>query len=220
MIHKYHSAILTETLSRSFSTPALCEIIQANLEQDSLQTFFQPEIHFDESKFAEAMAYIEEQQAIITRNHDPHDMRKALGRLTHGAQDFYAHSNYVDLWLDQNGGLERTRAADIDGLDPSILNNPALRSDYFYWWRDFIYYVPLFKTFAKKYLVFVNSHESMHLDDPSRGPKFFYALKAAKQRTLVEYQRALKTVDPAMLHLFHGKPEPQFRLTLPRLKTA
>jgi hypothetical protein len=207
--------MLAETFGQFFAPAALTEIIAANLWQDSPFTLLgHPHIHFDNSQFASALDYIEQQHTLVIRSSNPHDMRAAFGRLTHGAQDFYAHSNYVDLWLAANGGLAATIPADIDGLDPAILNHPDLRSGTFYWWRDLIYYVPGLSGFARKYLLFAGSHEQMNLDDESRGPKFAYALCAAKQRTLAEYRRAVHTLTPERAALFHGQPRPTAR---PRL---
>ena len=207
MLHEYHAAMLEDTLNRFFSRSALDEIIAANLGQDGLPTIFGHDyIHFDASKFKEALAYIEDQHALVAAAAGPGPFRAAFGRLTHGAQDFYAHSNYVDLWLDEHGGLENTRPQDIDGLDTRLLDSPRLHSGSFYWWRDIIYYIPGLRGFARQYLVFAGSHEAMHLDDPSRGPRFEYAIQAARQRTLAEYARAVRALTPGQLSIFHGQP--------------
>jgi hypothetical protein len=204
MIAEYHIAVLTETLGQHFSARALQQIIDANLGQDSGWTQFQMHVHFDNCAFAEGRAFVEQQHALIAGADDPTLMRAALGRLTHAVQDFYSHSNYVDLWLEANGGFANTRPEDVDGLDPALLNHPSLTSGYFYLWRDIIYYLPIIDRFAKKYLVFPGSHEAMNLDDPSTGPRFPYSIVAAKQRTLAEYQRALQSLDPERAARFHG----------------
>lgn len=215
MIHKYHIAILQDTLSHFFNSAALHEVIAANLWQDSPFTLIgHPHIHFDDSQFAAALGYIDRQHDVIACADHPREIRAAFGRLTHGAQDFYSHSNYVDLWLAANGGLASTCPDDINALDPAILHHPDLRSGNFYWWRDSIYYLPGLSGFARKYLVFEGSHEAMHLDDESRGPKFVYALAAAKQRTLAEYHRALRALGPERAALFRGQPQ---RTAHPRL---
>lgn len=208
MLSQYHAAMLTETLAKQFTPVALREIIHANVWQDSPFTLIDhPYIHADESRFAEAQAYIEEQHVLLAKATDPRAMRAAFGRLTHGAQDFYAHSNYVTLWLETHR-QPNLKPQDIDSADPEILAHPHLRSGNFYWWRDVIFYIPIFKNFAKKYLVFANSHEELHLDDPSRGYKFFFAIEAAKQRTLAEYRRVTQTLTSTQLALFQGQPVP------------
>lgn len=206
MLLQYHIAVLTETIGAHFSAEALQQVIHANHEQDSLFNLLtKPHIHFDNCLFAEASAYVEEQHALIGHGDNPLIMRAAFGRLSHTVQDFYSHSNYVNLWLNERGGLEHTRPDDMDGLDPALLASPALRSGYFHFWRDSIYYLPLAKGWAKKHLLFSDSHEAMHLDDPSRGPKFPYSIVAAKQRTLAEYQRAVNALDAERATPFHGK---------------
>ncbi|MBM4422608.1 MAG: hypothetical protein FJ030_04345 [Chloroflexi bacterium] len=205
MIARYHAIILAESVGQHFSPEALNEVVAANIGQDSPLNLLNSVIHFDNSLIREAPAYIEEQHALLARADDPRAMRAAFGRLTHTAQDFYAHSNYVDLWLAARGGIERARPEGIDGLDPAILDSPNLKTAHFYLWRDFIFYVPLFQRFARKHLVFPNSHEEMHLDDPSRGPKFYYAIAAAKQRTLAEYRRAIQSLGAERAADFHRK---------------
>ncbi len=212
MLSRYHAAMLTETLGRIFEPNALREIIRANVWQDGPATLLGHEyIHFGSCQFKEALAYIDDQHALIGQADTPGRMRAAFGRLTHGAHDFYAHSNYVDLWLQKNGGLKNTCPEDINGLDPELLQSPDLRSAFFYWWRDTIYYIPGLGGFARKYLLFAESHEAMHLDDPSRGPRFYYAIEAAKQRTVAEYQRAVRALTTEQRMLFHGHPAPARR---------
>ncbi len=61
-------------------------------------------------------------------------------------------------------------------------------------WRDIIYCIPLLGDLARRIWVPVDSHEAMHLDSPERGPQFVYALEAARQRTDLEYNRAVGTI--------------------------
>jgi hypothetical protein len=210
MLSQYHASMLTDTLGELFTPKALQEIITANVWQDApWKLIGHAHIHFDACQFKSALAYIDSQQAIAKASKYPGRMRAAFGRLTHGAQDFYAHSNYVDLWLEKHGGLKNTVPADINGHDSELFTSPELRSGFFYLWRDVIYYLPGIKEFAKQYLVFANSHEAMHLDDPSRGPKFFYAIEAAKQRTLMEYRKLVQALSPEQVVAFHGHAQPQ-----------
>ena len=203
MRQRYHAQLLAETLAAYFSPLALEHITRANVAQDDLLNQLRPELHFDNCRFAEALAYIEAQHRCLAQATDSALRWAAFGRLTHTAQDFYAHSNYVDLWLNARGSP--ARPDNIDGLDPQLLTHPDLRSGYFHLWRDFIYYLPGLKRFAKKYLVFKASHEALNLDDESRSPKFAYAMAAARQRTLAEYQRALHALNPEQIAQFHGQ---------------
>ncbi len=203
---EYHIAVLTETLGQHFSANALQKIIKANLGQDNGLSQLQMHVHFDNCAFAKGRAFVEQQHALITQTDNPALMRAAFGRLSHAVQDFYSHSNYVDLWLEANSGLANTRPENINGLDPALLNHPGLISGYFYLWRDIIYYLPIIDRFAKKYLVFPGSHEDMNLDDPGAGPRFPYSLVAAKQRTLAEYERAIQALGPERAARFQDKP--------------
>ncbi len=206
MLAQYHTAVLTATLGPLLSARALKAIISANLGQDSLRYQINtPHIHFDNCAFAQSLAYIEQQHALIAAASDAPALWAAFGRLSHVAQDFYSHSNYVDLWLDAHGGLAHTRPDGINGLDPGLLGSPALRSGYFVLWRDLIHYVPLLNRFAKKYLVTPDSHEAMNLDDPGRGPRFDYSIVAAKQRTVAEYRRVLQRLPPEGAALFNDR---------------
>ena len=199
---QYHIAVLTETIGAHISARALHEIIAGNLGQDRGWNQLRPHVHFDNSQFAQGLALIEEQHGIIARSEDANAMWLAFGKLTHAAQDFYSHSNYVDLWLEANGGFEKTKPEDINGLDENLLHDSRLVSGNFFWWRDTIYYIPLIKNFAKKHLVFPDSHEAMNLDRPACGAQFPYSIVAAQQRTRAEYDRVMKTLSPQRAVVF------------------
>ena len=200
---KHHVEIIDRALGSFFAAPALQEIIRANLAQDALvnQLGTRPHFHFDDNKIAESLAYVESEHARIRQLAGKPEagpaQRAALGRLTHAVQDFYAHSNYVDLWLAANGGLETTTPEQIDALDPALLEHPDLRSGYAIIWRDFVYYIPLLGPLMRRIYVAPDSHEAMNLDHPKKGPKFAYAMEAACQRTLHEYRRAAQNVQEA-----------------------
>ena len=163
---QYHISVLTETIGSQISARALQMVIAGNLGQDMGWDQFKPHVHFDNSLFSDGLAFMEEQHAIITQSDSANKMWSAFGKLTHAAQDFYSHSNYVDLWLKANGGFEKTKPEDINGLDEKLLNDSRLVSGNFFLWRDIIYYIPLIKNFAKKHLVFPDSHEAMNNDVP------------------------------------------------------
>jgi hypothetical protein len=207
MDSQYHVQLLTETLRSYFSSQGLEQIIAANLGQDSLryQLGAYPHYHFDNNQIARSLAYVEEEHALIgklasdtdTPSKDGHAQRQraAFGRLTHTVHDFYAHSNYVDLWLAAHGGLANTSADDIDGLDPTLLNHPQLYTSSFLIWFDTLYYLPGMRPILRGIYLRPHSHEAMNLDNPGQGPKFAYAMVAAKQRTLYEYQHAVETLQ-------------------------
>jgi hypothetical protein len=196
MDSQYHIQLLTESLASYFSAHALEQIIAANLGQDALryQLGAYPHYHFDNNEIARSLAYVEEEHALIGKlaaANNGATQRAAFGRLTHAVHDFYAHSNYVDLWLEANGGQANSFPEQIDGLDPALLNHPQLHSGSFLIWFDSLYYVPGFRAILRSAYLRPRSHEAMNLDSPGQGPKFAFAMAAAKQRTLYEYRRVV-----------------------------
>jgi hypothetical protein len=102
---KYHITLTRMALKGDFEAAALAEVVGANLGQDALwyQLGNKPHFHCDNNRIAESWAYVEDQHEVIlvagVTGDDGWRMRAALGRLFHTVQDFYAHANYVDLWL-------------------------------------------------------------------------------------------------------------------------
>ena len=103
MLKPFHVEMMQLALGDKFSARALEKIIAANLYQDRLRgQIGHDEYHFDNNAFEKSYAYIEEQRALTISSLMANDVSSAwsaFGRLTHTAQDFYAHSNYIDLWL-------------------------------------------------------------------------------------------------------------------------
>lgn len=103
MLQKYHVEILQQSLGGRFSTTALTKIVGANVYQDRVSAQLgHDEYHFDNNAFEKSYAYIEGQRSLIISSLQAGDASSAwsaFGRLTHTAQDFYAHTNYIDLWL-------------------------------------------------------------------------------------------------------------------------
>jgi hypothetical protein len=208
MESQYHVQLLTEAVGSYFSPHALEEVIAANLGQDALryQLGAYPHFHFDNSEIARSLAYVDEEHARIGApqvmgSDNPGALaqaqRAAFGRLTHTVHDFYAHSNYVDLWLAKHGGLTATRADEIDGLDAALLDHAELVSGSFLLWFDPLYYLPGMRPLLRKLYLRPRSHEAMNLDSPAQGPKFAYAMVAAHQRTRFEFARAEESVRAA-----------------------
>lgn len=78
-------------------------IIDANKRQDQIKDFFSnpyPEYHFDSNNIEQGILYINQQWDIIRINEgvDCEEVLKAYGRLLHTIQDFYSHSNWVELY--------------------------------------------------------------------------------------------------------------------------
>src|ERR1700690_3660408 len=143
MLKRIHIDIMRRTFAQNtagggiFSPRALQAIIDANIRQDALRTQIgHDEFHFDNNAFARSRAYMEEQRALIKpalEGGHPLPAWEAFGRLTHTAQDFYSHSNYVDLWLVCQPNGMRPEPAEIDPFDDTLIENPSLRSGKFYY---------------------------------------------------------------------------------------
>ncbi len=185
----YHHQILKRALGAGISPRALRAISQANVWQDVRGLFGHPEYHFDENAIVESLAYIEECRALAARAESPAEAWAAFGRLSHAAQDFYAHSNYVRLWAERLDGQYPPPGA-IDGLEPSLLKHPRLMTCRMYWPLEALYFVPGLGPLVKRFVP-KDAHAWMNLDNPKTGWLFPYAMEAAVQRTLAEFERTL-----------------------------
>ncbi len=209
---RYHRLITERALKGYLSPRALKVIVRANLGQDSpfRGLFGHPEYHFDENQFAAGWSYVAEQRSSLSlwlALGDPNPAWQAFGRLTHAVQDFFAHSNYVKLWLgkhaDQNPGgrATSTRAASIDPADEEIIQHPSLVSGNIYYPLEILTFLPWFATWARLRLP-RDAHAWMNLDSPTQGPLFELAVQAAERRTLFEYEWLRHEITPGMLGAF------------------
>lgn len=186
----YHRQVLERAIGGQVSPRALGAILVANLDQDSLRGLLRPEYHFDNSLFAEGLAFMETARQAAARATRPAAAWDAFGRLTHAAQDFYSHSNYVALWLEEHTGAGPEA---IDGLEPSVLRHPRLVSGRIYLPLEALTLYPALRPLLKRCLP-RDSHAWMNLDSPATGPLFPYSLEAAAQRTLAEFERTLAAI--------------------------
>jgi hypothetical protein len=207
MLTRYHIEMMHLALDDVFSSPALKKIIRANLSQDCvLGQIGHDEYHFDNNAFEKSYAYIQEQRALTASSlkaNDAPSAQAAFGRLTHTAQDFYAHSNYIDLWLNHQPNGVTPLPSDVDPMDPHLLHTGALRSGKVYV-LEVLTFVPILKPLVMLFLPH-DAHGWMNLDSPSRGPKFRYAFRAAVKRTRIEFERTTKDLPEDLLQLFVGK---------------
>ncbi len=211
MNSKYHRQITRLALQPFFSSPALETVIWANLNQDKLiYQVGHPQFHFDESSFSLSTEYIQIQRQIILNtlksNTGITTAWEAFGRLTHAGQDFYAHSNYVALWLNNLPDPAVTPDA-ITPLDPEILKSNLLKSGHIYHIRESLRALPWVGSLIR-YFIPLDSHTWMNRDKPERGPLFVFAVEAAVKRTRLEAefisQQILQEVDNEALSRFHG----------------
>lgn len=193
---KYHRHILNEVLSTHFSQADRATITRANLRQDWPRGQLHPEYHFDNSAFAEGEATIGQQRQIVLDSLTTNNREEALaafGRLLHARQDFYAHSNWVRLWVQQQGGLAACSAEAV-AICPDPHAHPDLVSGTGSIPRYLLYRVPLLGRFVKTFYFPSDSHEAMNLDSPKQGPLFDYALSAATKHTQLEFELLLTKI--------------------------
>lgn len=193
-----------EALGAHFSPRALEIIIAANRRQDALSgQIGHDEYHFDNNAIEKGLRYINEQRGfVIASLLSPGILSAwiAFGRLTHTAQDFYSHTNYISLWLDQFNGAPPA-PPEVDPLQKDLVNSPRLHSGRIYLPLDALYFVPFLRNFALKLLP-DDSHGKMNLDSPAQGEKFDYARSAAVKRTLHELDLLKKLLTPEMYSRF------------------
>jgi hypothetical protein len=201
---EYHRRINTQALEKHVSPAALKIINAANVGQDALcYQLGHDHFHYDNNSFASGDTYIEEQRRIVIDalgGAEALPAWQAFGRLTHTAQDFYAHSNYVALWR------ERRPEAAPDQIQPALaetLSDPRLHSGQLYYPFEAFSFIPGLQPLVASFLP-DNSHARMNKDDPSR-PGFDFAYAAAVKRTEIEFQKIVQALTPAQAVLLSGK---------------
>lgn len=205
---RYHVQITRQALAGRIDEAAMQAIVRANLGQDRLSNLLgHPEIHFDDSAFEAGERYVAQQRRqavdmLVERDDRPAALA-AFGRLLHGRQDFYAHSNWVALWVESRGGIAQSSPGQVEiCVDPLLV--PQLISGVGSV-RDFILVrLPLLGGWARRHLVPHDSHEVMNLDHPGRGPLFPFAMAAAVKHTRLELDLLL-----SLLREFGGEPAAQ-----------
>lgn len=209
---RYHVQITRAAVGDRFSRIDFRRIVRANLSQDRLQYLvFHPQLHFDGGALRDAQAYISQQRRLAVRRLLTHGDRAgaldAFGRLAHTRQDFYAHSNWVELWVAQHGGLDRVTPDDVEiCLNPLAV--PGLISGNGSVIHFLACRVPLYGRWHARHLTPPDDHEAMNLDHPGRGPLFPFAVAAATKHTAVELETLLRMLardgGPATRDLFLG----------------
>jgi hypothetical protein len=204
MLIPIHEEMTREALGSQFSAGALEIIIAANRKQDALSgQIGHDEFHFDNNAIEKGLRYINEQRGFVLASLLSPGVLSAwiaFGRLTHTAQDFYSHTNYISLWLDQFNGTPPT-PPEIDPVQKSLIQSPNLRSGKVYLPMDALYFVPFMRNFTLKLLP-EDSHGKMNLDSPKQGPRFEYARAAAVKRTRHEFDLLKKILPPELFAKF------------------
>ncbi len=208
MLQKYHAQILQRALGGIFSQAALAKITQANVYQDRIiAQLGHDEYHFDNNAFEQSHAYIEEQRALVVSSlhkDDVHSAWSAFGRLTHTVQDFYAHSNYIDLWLVPHTNGSRPSPSRVDPVEPAILASEALCSGKIYYPLEVFSFIKVLKPLVLPLLP-RDSHAWMNIDSPEQGFKFDYVIQASIKRTVIEFEKTVKKLREDRMMLFLDK---------------
>ena len=209
MLTQYHIEIMLASLGGRFSARAMSVITYANINQDRLGGMVgHDEFHFDNNAFEKTYVYIEEQRGMVTSSLETGNADsawKAFGRFLHSVQDFYAHSNYVTLWLDQFNEQAPPPPPEIDPMDTNIIKGPDLRSGKIYLPVEALYFFKSLRPFVKSILPY-DSHAWMNLDSPEQGGfKFDYAMQAAIKRTVIEHEKTTEGYSEGMCRLFLDK---------------
>jgi len=147
MLVAVHVKMMHLALDGLVSARALKRMIGANILVDAIwNQLGRHELHFDDNAIEGGYAYLAEQRACIRpalESGQPEAAWDAFGRLTHTAQDFYSHTNYVDLWTACQPDGMIPPASQIDPLDDMLLNSPALRSGKPYLPLGLLSFIPL-----------------------------------------------------------------------------
>ena len=207
MLPTFHVKILHLALDELFSRRALEIIIQANLHQDRPRgQIGHDEYHFDNNAFDKSYAYLEEQRTLVVSSLMANDVLaswSAFGRLTHTAQDFYAHSNYIPLWLARQPDGRLPAPSEVPAMDPDLIHSGTLRSGKVYP-LEVLTFIPGLRPLVLSVLP-RDSHGWMNFDSPKRGPRFPYAFEAAVKRTKIEFERTTQELPGDLLRLFRDE---------------
>ena len=205
MLRRFHIEIMHLALDDLFSPRALEKIIEANLNQDRLLGLIgHDEYHFDNNAFEKSHAYIGKQRALTVSSLMSNHVLSAwaaFGRLTHTAQDFYAHSNYISLWLSRQA--DGIALEEVEPMDSDLIDSPKLRSGKVYV-LEALTFIPPLKPLVMSLLP-RDAHGWMNLDAPERGPNFKYAFRAAVKRTKIEFEKTTKDLPDDICELFVDK---------------
>ena len=204
MLIPIHEEMTREALNSQMSPRALEVIVAANCKQDSWRgQIGHDEYHFDNNAIDAGHRYIGEQRGFVISSLLSAGVISAwiaFGRLTHTVQDFYAHTNYVSMWLDQHSGTPPT-PPEIDPVQKSLIQSPKIRSGKLYIPMDVLYFIPFLRKLSLALLPH-DSHGKMNLDSPKQGPHFEYARAAAIKRTKYEFEILEKIITTEMFSKF------------------
>ena len=208
MLKQFHFEITRAALDGRFSPRALEIISAANLRQDALpKQIGHNEYHFYNNAMEASHRYISEQRGYVLASlfmPGSSAAWSAFGRLIHAAQDFYAHTNYVPLWLSRYKNATPPPSSEIDPVEKSLLQSPGLHSGRLYYPLEILCLIPAIRKLimSTPFGMPRNSHAWMNLDSPKHNPHFEYARAAAVKRTQHEFEILYKLLPPEMFSWF------------------
>lgn len=181
-----HIKITKVALEEFFSKQGLGEIIAANIGQDDLKyQFGHDHFHYDNNSFAKADAYVlqlREECAYRIKKRDLRGARQSFGKLTHTVQDFYAHSNYIEIMLSK-----LTEPSQIQVREPGDSLPEEIISGKLYYPLEAITFIPKISK-RISYLFPPDSHARLNKDDPEK-PNYHQAYRLAVAATTQELGR-------------------------------
>lgn len=199
-----HIEITKTALGGTFGEPAIELICLANVGQDALiYQLGHDQFHVDNNSFAAAEKFRSELQlhtVAAIQSGDMHSAWRFFGKLAHTVQDFYAHSNYVELYLAKYPGK---LPEDMDPMDESLIHSDALISGKLYYPFEVITF---FKGLPNRILEMfpADSHAKLNKDHPGRIG-FEHARQAAIYRTWLEFLGIKKMLSDDETTQFCGK---------------
>lgn len=181
-VHSQITADANGISNQLFTDSQLGLVVIANVLQDKRQ--LDSKVHFDNCCFIDGSEYIKEEWQNLEAD-DPHAETAlgTFGRLLHTVQDFYAHSNWVELHQNES-------PIPIWNLDVSTLPNGIVSGTWVV-------------GFPKRCPDGAPAHAQLNKDDPnsdegkiivSSGPNagkslFILAYEAALSASLVQFER-------------------------------
>jgi hypothetical protein len=199
----FHIEMTRQAMQAHFSERALKTLIAGNLSQDRLNgLLWHPEYHFDE-QITLGENHLQELRMMSLQALKQEKTELAwwaFGRLLHTAQDFYAHTNYVTLWVAHHKipsaasveGFTLPPPESIEPLSPNlsideILAMPGLVAWHVHYGWEVLNMIPGLSGWVRRNAP-LNSHARMNLDKPACGPLFDYARIAGAKRTGAEFE--------------------------------
>ncbi len=186
----YHATLLRRAAPEGFSKRTLfLRVIPANIAVDLNQK--DAWLHFDNSAFVRSVEYIE---ALWARIDSGSDRLSNFGRLTHVVQDFYSHSNWVELY-------QHVSPLPVWDLRTATLPVGALSGSYPSRTREPGQTTPTHAELNKDspFAWFSPAGCRIVANGPNRGKTLFeLGYDAALAATRVQFDRLMRTLSPAV----------------------